>query len=94
MAEFGENKSFVSMLNLARIDSQVLDAFKNNDVSLIDAYPGLSSNERKLFKSLNWNNMELKVADSDVTNFSPVAAGSVCESKVATEVAERKCYKL
>ena len=94
MAEFGENNNFVKMINLARRDSQVLDALWADDQSLIDAYPGLSVKERKLLKGLNWKNIILDVTDDDVDKFSPLAAGTVCESKVASEVAERKCYKL
>ncbi len=98
MNEFANNIQFLKFLNLAKNDENILSALKSNNLGVLKEYPGLNDNEKKLLTSFDWKKIDIQISDNDLINFdpsvSPFAAGSVCESKVATEAVETKCYKL
>ena len=94
---FGANLSFLRLLNLVKEDSGVREALDRKDFSLINSFPGLTEEERKILKLFNWKNIEIDLTDDDINNFQPglvAAEETVCERKIVTEVAERKCFKL
>jgi hypothetical protein len=95
--EFGANLSFLRLLNLARTDTKIREAFERKDYALISAFPGLTEDERNVLRLFNWKELEIAVTDQDLANFDASASEAnkeVCERSVAKEVAERKCYKI
>jgi hypothetical protein len=89
--QFGENKEFAKFLLLAKNDAGVAAALKNRDHASIDAFPGLSMDEKHVLKTIDWRQMKIDVPNDAVTNFHPNLNARICTEVVGPTFATKKC---
>ncbi|MCA9248991.1 MAG: hypothetical protein KDA42_17820 [Planctomycetales bacterium] len=91
MAEFGENLEFAKFLHTVQVDEAFKSALKADKAPVIDQFPGLSTDEKTLLKTLDWEHVEVKVPADILDNFQPNRAARICETTVGPTFATRKC---
>ena len=94
---FGDNLSFLNLLNLIQKDPNIKAALEKKDFAVIDAYPGLTEQEKTALKVCNWKRVEINLADRDIDEYDPgnldLASRVFCERNIGPEFAERQCVK-
>lgn len=94
---FENNLSFLNLLNLIQKDPSIKAALEKKDFTIIDAYPGLTKQEREALKVGNWKSIEINLTDGDIDEFEPGTLASnariFCERNIGPEFAEKQCVK-
>lgn len=85
---------FLSFLNLAKNDNQILRNLQNGNHADINNFGGLKAEERELLKTMNWNDMDVQVDEATIAQFSggQIASRDIaCERTVAMSQVSARC---
>jgi hypothetical protein len=89
--QFESNVRFLEYLKRLHDNQDLREALKRRDYSSLITAPGLSEEERNFIKLINWDNFE--IFPDEAMEPVLVEAGQVCEAKVGSGYAERRCWK-